>query len=175
MSIDVAREVQAPVLSDFGGQGALYDGLIRTLDEGTYVHAYLISGTLGMGKRTLARLIAQHLLCTQENKPCGYCPACIQVREGNHPDVITITPGKPISPEVKAGMAGIPVDEIRHMISIVGQHTFVGGRRVVIIERAEKMNPPAQNALLKTLEEPLADTVFLLLSECLMLLRGKDI
>ena len=154
-----------PVLSDFKGQGALFDGLIRTLDEGTFVHAYLISGASGMGKRTLARLIAQHLLCTGERKPCGVCPGCIQVMEGQHPDVITVTPGKPLSPEVKAGMAGIPVDEIRHVIGLVGQHTFVGGRRIVIIERAEKMNPAAQNALLKTLEEPLAGTVFLLLSE----------
>ncbi len=154
-----------PVLSDFKGQGALYDGLIRTLEEGTFVHAYLISGASGMGKRTLARLMAQHLLCTGERKPCGECPACIQVREGQHPDVITVSPGKPLSPDVKAGMAGIPVDEIRYVISLVGQHTFIGGRRVVIIERAEKMNPAAQNALLKTLEEPLAGTVFLLLSE----------
>ena len=162
---DENQGVTMPVLSDFKGQGALYDGLIRTLDDGTFVHAYLISGASGMGKRTLARLMAQHLLCMGERKPCGACSACIQVREGNHPDVITITPGKPISPDVKAGLAGIPVDEIRHVIGIVGQHTFVGGRRVVIIERAEKMNPPAQNALLKTLEEPLAGTVFLLLSE----------
>lgn len=154
-----------PVLSDFQGQGALYDGLVRTLEEGTFVHAYLISGASGMGKRTLARGMAQYLLCTGEKKPCGQCPACIQVREGNHPDVITVAPGKPVSPDVKAGLAGIPVDEIRYVISLVGQHTFVGGRRVVIIERAEKMNPPAQNALLKTLEEPLAGTVFLLLSE----------
>ena len=154
-----------PVLSDFKGQGALYDGLIRTLDDGTFVHAYLISGAQGMGKRTLARLMAQHLLCTGEKKPCGVCSSCIQVQESNHPDVSTVTPGKPLSPEVKAGMTGIPVDEIRYVNSLVGQHTFVGGRRVVIIERAEKMNPPAQNALLKTLEEPLAGTVFLLLTE----------
>ena len=87
------------------------------------------------------------------------------MRENNHPDVITVTPGKPLSPEVKAGMAGIPVDEIRFVNSLVGQHTFVGGQRVVIIERAEKMNAAAQNALLKTLEEPLAGTVFLLLTE----------
>ena len=159
------NDAPKPVLSDFKGQGALYDGLVRTLEEGTFVHAYLISGASGMGKRTLARLMAQYLLCTGEHKPCGGCPACIQVRERNHPDVITVKPGTPLSPEVKAGLVGIPVDEIRYVISIVGQHTFVGGRRVVIIERAEKMNPPAQNALLKTLEEPLAGTVFLLLTE----------
>lgn len=165
MSASEANAVSMPVLSDFKGQGALYDGLIRTLNDGTFVHAYLISGASGMGKRTLARLMAQHLLCTGEGKPCGVCPSCVQVRENNHPDVITVTPGKPLSPEVKAGMAGIPVDEIRYVNGLVAQHTFVGGRRVVIIERAEKMNSPAQNALLKTLEEPLAGTVFLLLTE----------
>lgn len=165
MPSDARNDAPLPVLSDFKGQGALYDGLMRTLADGTYVHAYLISGASGMGKRTLARLMAQYLLCTGEHPPCGECPGCIQVRQGNHPDVITVAPGKPVSPDVKAGLAGIPVDEIRHVIGKVGQHTFVGGRRVVIIERAEKMNPPAQNALLKTLEEPLAGTVFLLLTE----------
>lgn len=154
-----------PVLSDFQGQGALFDGLRRTLDGGTFVHAYLISGAAGMGKRTLARLMAQHLLCTGEHKPCGACPACIQVLHDEHPDLITVRPGKPIAPGVKAGLVGIPVDEIRYVLTLVGQHTFEGGRRVVIIERAEKMNPNAQNALLKTLEEPLPGTVFLILSE----------
>ncbi len=155
----------APVLSDFSGQGALYDGLMRTLEEGTFVHAYLISGLEGMGKRTLSRLMAQYLLCTGERKPCGACPGCIQVMQDEHPDVVIVTPGRPLSPEVKSGLQGIPVDEIRHVISVVGRHTFVGGRRVVIIERADKMNQPAQNALLKTLEEPLANTVFLLLTD----------
>ncbi len=157
--------VKAPVLSDFAGQGALYHGLMHTLQTGSFVHAYLISGMPGMGKRTLSRLLAQYLLCTGEDKPCGACPGCVQVRKDEHPDVVTVTPGKPVSPDVKPGLQGIPVDEIRHVISIVGRHTFVGGRRIVIIERADKMNAPAQNALLKTLEEPLADTVFLLLTD----------
>lgn len=155
----------APVLSAFAGQGALYDGLMRTLRDGTYVHAYLISGMKGIGKRSLARAIAQYLMCTDERKPCGRCPGCIQVIEGSHPDVITVTPGKPLSPDVKTGLQGIPVDEIRHVISLAGQHTFAGGCRVIIIEHAEKMNQPAQNALLKTLEEPIASTVFMLLTD----------
>lgn len=154
-----------PVLSDFSGQGALYDGLVRTLREGTFVHAYLISGMAGVGKRTLARLMAQHLLCAGDEKPCGACPSCLQVAEGNHPDVIVVSPGNPLSPDVERGRKGIPVDEIRYVLSLVGQHTFTGGRRVVIIEQADKMNPPAQNALLKTLEEPLAGTIFLLLTD----------
>ena len=72
---EARKQPAAPVLSDFAGQGALYDGLIRTLREGTFVHAYLISGMQGMGKRTLARLLAQYLLCSGERKPCGTCPA----------------------------------------------------------------------------------------------------
>ena len=81
----------APVLSDFSGQGALYDGLIRTLREGTFVHAYLISGMEGMGKRTLARLMAQYLLCQADEKPCGLCPATLTLLSSRpaNPSVLT--------------------------------------------------------------------------------------
>lgn len=155
----------APVLADFSRQGAVYDGLMRTLGSGSFVHAYLISGASGVGKRTLAGLMAQYLLCTGEDKPCGVCPSCVQVRAGNHPDVILVQPGVPINPEVDKGLKSIPVDEIRMVNELVGQHTFVGGRRVVIIQRADKMTPQAQNALLKTLEEPMEGTVFLLITD----------
>lgn len=155
----------APALKDFERQGAVYDGLMRTLESGNFVHAYLISGAAGTGKRTLANELARYLLCTGGKKPCGACPACVQVRAGNHPDVILVQPGVPINPQVDKGLKSIPVDEIRMVNELVGQHTFVGGRRVVIIQRAEKMTPQAQNALLKTLEEPMDGTVFLLISD----------
>lgn len=153
------------LLSDFAGQGALYDGLMRTLEEGTFVHAYLISGPRGVGKRTLARLMAQHLMCTGSPRPCGQCPACIQVADGNHPDVLVERPGEPLCPEVDKGRKLIPVAEMRYLLGLVGQHTFAGGLRIVIIEQAEKMNPQAANALLKTLEEPTPGTIFLLLTD----------
>ena len=118
--------------------------------------------------QTLARLLAQYWLCQApegEKRPCGVCRACQQVRDGTHADLVIIAPGKPISPDVRPDMKSIPVDEIRALIAITGRHTFEGGRRVVLIEQADKMNPPAQNALLKTLEEPVPGTIFLLMTE----------
>lgn len=147
----------APLLRDFAPQGAVYDGLMKTLKEGTFVHAYLISGLSGMGKKTLARRIAQYLMCREEDKPCGHCSGCMQVMDDNHPDVMTVVPEK--------GKTGISVGVMREVIKAVGEHTYEGGYRVVIIPQAEKMNGAAQNCLLKTLEEPVPGVVFLLIAE----------
>lgn len=153
-------------LKDFAPQGAVYEGLVRTLKEETFVHAYLISGIPGVGKRTLARLMTSALLCSGADKPCGVCPSCVQVREETHPDVITVRPGFAVNSDQPGhSKNGIAVDEIREVVRLCGEHTFAGGRRVVCIQQADKMNPSAQNALLKTLEEPLAGTVFLLTTD----------
>ena len=164
---DGMRQAPSPVLRDFAGQGAVYDGLMRTLESGSFVHAYLLSGLPGMGKRTLAGLIAQYLLCGQDggDKPCGVCPSCVRVRENNHPDVLIVEPGKPVSSQVEAGRKTIPVEDIRAVIEITGRHTFEGGRRIVMIRQADKLTTAAQNALLKTLEEPMEGTVFLLITD----------
>ena len=164
---DGIGQATAPALRDFAGQGAVYDGLMRTLQSGSFVHAYLLSGLKGMGKRTLAALMAQYLLCEREDgdKPCGECPSCVRVRENSHPDVIVVEPGKPVSSQVEAGRKTIPVEDIRAVIEITGRHTFEGGRRIVIIRQADKLTPAAQNALLKTLEEPSEGTVFLLITD----------
>lgn len=151
---ELETTMEAPSIRDFERQGAVYDGLMKTLAEGTFVHAYLISGMEGVGKRTLARAMGQYLLCTGKDKPCGQCAACVQVREGNHPDVLAIRPEK-----------SIQVDAIREVIRKAGEHTYEGGRRVIRIEQAEKMTPAAQNCLLKTLEEPVEGTVFLLITD----------
>lgn len=146
---------KAVTLADFAPQGAAYDGLMKTLREGTFVHAYLISGMAGVGKRTLAQAMGQYLLCESPGeKPCNVCPACVQVREGTHPDLTVVRPEKTIQ-----------VEAVREVIRKAGEHTYAGGRRIIRVEQAEKMTPAAQNCLLKTLEEPLAGTVFLLITD----------
>lgn len=140
--------------SAFEGQGAVYQSLQKDLYSGQGVHAYLFTGPKGVGKRTLASLMGQGLLCTGENRPCGQCPACIRMKDGNHPDVIFLQDEK-----------SIKVEAVRDIIRQASEHTYEGGRRIIMINGAEKMTPQAQNSLLKTLEEPNADTVFLLVSD----------
>lgn len=153
------NQLAAPGLRDFAAQGAVFDGLMQTLRTGNYVHAYLLCGMNGVGKRTLARLMAQYILCRGEKQeePCGQCPECIRFLDGTHPDVVYLRPEK----ERK----NITVDQIRSLVALAAEHTYAGGRRIICVEQAEKMNPQAQNALLKTLEEPQAENVFLLLCE----------
>ena len=127
------------------------------------VHALLISGEAGSGKWSLARTLASTLLCQGESgKPCGKCRACIQMEHLEHPDLTVLQKGAPISPEIKKPPANIPIKDIREMIRRVSVHALEGNRRAVIIRHAEDMGHEAQNALLKTLEEPPEGTFFLL-------------
>ena len=119
------------------------------------VHAYLLTGARGIGKRTLATVLASALFCTSENKPCGSCPACKRLLAGNEPDLITLF----------ADDGGkIKIDPVREVIQKVSQHAFGSGYRVVLIEPVEAMTAEAQNCLLKSLEEPIANVVFLLMT-----------
>ncbi len=119
------------------------------------VHAYLLTGARGLGKRTFAKVLASALFCTSEKRPCGTCAACRQLLDGNNPDLLTLyaDDGKPIG-----------IDRVRELIQKTGQHAFGEGYRVVLIEPMERMTPQAQNCLLKSLEEPVANVVFLLMS-----------
>lgn len=134
--------------------GALFHKLIQAFASGSAVHAWLFTGPEGVGKRTLAMQCAMAALCRGAEKPCFCCPPCVRVLDGTHPDVIRISGGKAIG-----------VDAVREAVRLTGEHSFEGGRRVILMEHAQRMTPQAQNCLLKTLEEPAADTLFLLTAE----------
>ena len=155
-----------PDLSSFIQQGDELCSLIHQMENGTLVHATLITGEKGVGKKTLARLIASGLLCRSDGKrPCGICRDCVMAAGEEHPDMIVIRKGYPIAPDVKKDRSTIPVDDIREMIRLCSTHTFDGRARVVLLFEAGKMTPQAQNCLLKTLEEPPDNTYLLLVTD----------
>ena len=155
-----------PELSSFEQQGEEIRSLLAQLRNGNLVHACLITGEKGVGKRTLARLIASALLCCSEGpRPCGVCNDCLMAGKEEHPDLIVIRKGQPIAADVKKDRATIPVDDIREMIRRCSTHTFEGRARVVLLFDADKMTPQAQNCLLKTLEEPPENTYMILVTE----------
>lgn len=121
-------------------------------------YAYILNGERGSGKKMLANLFAMTLLCeTGDNEPCGKCHSCKQAESGNHPDIIRVTHEKPNS---------ISVDDIRTQVNnTVDIKPYQGPYKVYIIPQADMMTPQAQNAILKTIEEPPSYAVFLLLTE----------
>lgn len=127
-------------------------------------HAYIFEGVAGVGRHTMANALAQTLLCTENRDAagnivgcgCGNCVGCQTVLSGNHPDLIRI--GLP------KDKTQIPVDTIRAFSSEIAIRPYYKGKKVVIISDADKMNPAAQNALLKTLEEPPAYAVIILIA-----------
>ena len=148
---------------DFKFQGSEIDALRTRITEHRLVHAVLITGQPGTGKRTLAELIAMALMCSSDaEKPCGSCEGCRLTLAGEHPDITVIEKGSPIAQDVQKGRATIPVEDIREMIRICNRYAYEGGNRVVMIREADNMTPQAQNSLLKILEEPPHNTYFLL-------------
>lgn len=121
-------------------------------------HAYIMNGEKGSGKKMLAGLFARTLLCEKGGQdPCGKCHSCIQAESGNHPDIITVAHEKP---------GAIGVDDIREQVNnTVSIKPYQGPYKVYIIPHADTMTVQAQNALLKTIEEPPKYAVILLLTE----------
>ena len=137
------------------GQPGVLAELTRSFRAGSVVHAFLIHGEAGCGKRTLAMTLSMALHCEQKgSQPCLECGPCKRMLAGTHPDHIVVKNDKTI----------ISVDEVRELIDALSEKPYEGGFRTVVIEDADKLNDRAQNALLKTLEEPDGRTVFFLLT-----------
>lgn len=146
-----------PNFSDIYGQELIKDHLKNALMTGNVGHAYIINGERYSGKEYIAKIFAMALLCEQgEVEPCNECHACKQALSGNQPDIIYLRHEKPNT---------ISVDDIREQINAdIGIKPYACDKKVYIINEAEKMNTQAQNALLKTLEEPPEYAVIILLT-----------
>lgn len=145
------------------GREALYSYMKEAAKSERYAHAYIFEGEDGIGKLFFAKQFAKMILCTSKKiederraTSCETCVSCKQVIGGNNPDIIYVSPDK---------ASGISVDEIRTKINADIEKYPYGEYKVYIIKNAESMNENAQNALLKTIEEPPFYAIIILLSE----------
>ena len=143
--------------NDILGHEQIKDHFRNAVQTGKVSHAYILSGEAGMGRKSLANAFALNLLCEKGlPDPCMQCHACKQVLAGSHPDLIYVTHEKP---------ASIGVDDIREQINdTILVRPYSSYYKIYIVDEAEKMTVQAQNALLKTIEEPPSYAVILLLT-----------
>ena len=140
------------------GNTPLVEQLRRSAASGRSSHAYLFLGGAGAGKRLIANTFAKALQCEGEKRPCNSCKSCHAFNHGNHPDVIYFQP-------LKNGKTYTIEDVREQLLETVDLKPFQYEKKIYIIEKADTLNIQSQNALLKTLEEPPAHAVFLLLAE----------
>ncbi len=140
------------------GMEQILEHLKNAIRLGKVSHAYIFNGEEKSGKKTIAKNFAATLQCEDRGEePCGVCKSCHQIMNGNHPDIIWVTHEKPNS---------IGVDDIRtQVVNDISLKPFQGPNKIYIISEADKMTPQAQNALLKTIEEPPEYAILLLLTE----------
>jgi DNA polymerase-3 subunit delta' len=144
-------------LRDIAGHRRIVELLLRSVERNTLPPSLIFSGPSGSGKRDTAVALAQAVNCLtpRDGDACGTCASCTRIARGVHPDVLIVEP---------ADSGSIRIDPIRDAIDRASYRPFEGRRRVVIIDDADRLVPAAQNALLKTLEEPSAASVFVLVT-----------
>ena len=149
----LARKWRPKSFADMVGQTHVLQALTNALDNNRLHHAYLFTGTRGVGKTTLARILAKCLNCEQgvSSIPCGVCSACVSIDEGRFVDLI----------EVDAASRA-KVDETRDLMDNVQYAPSVGRYKVYLIDEVHMFSNHSFNALLKTLEEPPPHVKFLL-------------
>lgn len=149
----LARKWRPHTFEDLVGQQHVVQALVNGLDQDRVHHAFLLTGTRGVGKTTIARILAKCLNCEKgvSSKPCGECGSCVEVDEGRFVDMLEID-----------AASKTKVDDTREMLETV-QYTPTRGRyKVYIIDEVHMLSGHSFNALLKTLEEPPPHVKFIL-------------
>ncbi|HYZ27392.1 MAG TPA: DNA polymerase III subunit gamma/tau [Geminicoccaceae bacterium] len=153
----LARTYRPQRLSELIGQDALVRTLANALRSGRVAHAFLLTGIRGVGKTTTARIIARALNCVGADghgqptpEPCGVCEPCVAIAEGRHVDVLEMD---------AATRTGI--DDIREIVDSVRYAPSSARHKVYIIDEVHMLSEKAFNGLLKTLEEPPPQTIFI--------------
>ena len=155
---------------DIFGQGPAIDWLSRAYAADRLPHGLIFAGPIGVGKATTARALAALMLCEHPKgvNACGKCAACVAFTAGTHPDFHVVT-RELIRYHDKTGKSkgiDLSINVLRpELLEPAGRKAVMGRAKVFVIEQAESMNPQAQNALLKTLEEPAGRTAIILLTD----------
>ena len=153
-------------LHKVAGHRSVLDLLARALARDTLLPTLLFVGPEGVGKRRVALTLAQAINCQTRTaavpgrgasplEACGTCENCQRIERGVHGDVLVVEPGE---------SGAITIDQVRDVVDRASYRPFEGRKRVVVIDEAEMLGPDAQNALLKTLEEPPGASMFVLVS-----------
>ena len=147
-----ARKWRPLTFDDVVGQTHITDTLKKAIEKNRIAHAYIFSGTRGVGKTTTARILARALNCEKgpTPAPCGTCDSCKGISSGSSFDVLEID-----------GASNNSVDDIRELRENVGYSSMGGKYRIYVIDEVHMLSKPAFNALLKTLEEPPSNVIFI--------------
>lgn len=145
------RKYRPRAFDEVVGQEHVVRAITNAIKQGKVAHAYLFSGPRGVGKTTIARLIAKALNCVGKTKPCNACNACLKFNDGRVMDLVEID---------AASNRGI--DDIRELRDAVRFVPSEGQYKIYIIDEVHQLSKDAFNALLKTLEEPPPHAIFIL-------------
>ena len=139
----------------FLGNAPVKEALSQAFSAGRFPHALLLQGEPGVGKRTFARLLAQALVCRHKDRaPCGECPSCVRAKAGSHPDIRVL--------EGSGATRSLSVEQIKELTMDAYRAPEEAQVSVYILLMGNRPLEPAQNKLLKLIEEPPAHGVFLL-------------
>ncbi|MFJ2619641.1 DNA polymerase III subunit delta' [Glutamicibacter sp. NPDC087344] len=141
-----------PIFAELAGQQRVITTLTEQIDQGNPTHAWLFTGPPGSGRTTAARAFAAALQCTQSPAGCGQCATCVNVVSGKHPDVTFISTEK----------FEYQVKDVREIITQAQDKASQARWRIIIIEDADRMSERSGNVMLKAIEEPPANMIWIL-------------